>query len=61
LVDRVDPRRDREVAAVPVGLVHAVTAVGRLDVREDGVDADRAEGLVDDDTGAGASRPHVSQ
>src|SRR4051794_7407001 len=62
LVDRVDPRRDR-VAVVPVGDVHAVTAVGRLDVRVDGVDTEALLEVLPVDVlpAAGGSRPHVSQ
>jgi hypothetical protein len=65
LVDRPEPRREREVALPVVGEVHEVTAVGRLDVRDDGVDDDDGDdgevGEVDAVSGTGASRPQVSQ
>ncbi|WP_424923428.1 hypothetical protein [Actinocrispum wychmicini] len=52
----MEPRRDRDVTALVVGVVHDVTAVGRLDVRDD-MDGGAVELL----SGAGGSRPQTSQ
>jgi hypothetical protein len=65
LVERVEPLREREVALPVVGEVQDVTAVGRLDVRDEGVDEEDGEdedvGEVEDVSAAGASRPQLSQ